>query len=158
MNDYNRISADTSVIVKWFREEEGREDAILLRNYAEEGKIRLIISAITFPEVARGLKKVGWKKEDIQESLNMLDDIVKLSEIEVVDADMLVSKLAQFFVVEFNLYSADSIHLSTSILSNSGFFVSADRDHTKQNVREYSRNKGLSVLELSEIKSVLSKF
>jgi len=88
----------------------------------------------------------------------MLDDIVKLSEIEVVDADMLVSKLAQFFVVEFNLYSADSIHPSTSILSNSGFFVSADRDHTKQNVREYSRNKGLSVLELSEIKSVLSKF
>jgi len=158
MNDYNRISADTSVIVNWFREEEGREDAILLRNYAEEGKIRLIISAITFPEVARGLKKVGWKKEDIQESLNMLDDIVKLSEIEVVDADMLVSKLAQFFVVEFNLYSADSIHPSTSILSNSGFFVSADRDHTKQNVREYSRNKGLSVLELSEIKSVLSKF
>ena len=158
MNDYNRISVDTSVIVKWFREEEGREDAILLRNYAEEGKIRLIISAITFLEVARGLKKVGWKKEDIQESLNMLDDIVKLSEIEVVDADMLVSKLAQFFVVEFNLYSADSIHLSTSILSNSGFFVSADRDHTKQNVREYFRNKGLSVLELSEIKSVLSKF
>ena len=69
MSDY-RISVDTSVIVKWFKEEEGRENAIMLRNYAEDGKIKLIISAITFPEVARGLKKAGWEKEEIQKTQN----------------------------------------------------------------------------------------
>ena len=139
------------MIIKWFKEEQGRENALWLRNKAEDGEIKLLISAITLPEVARGLKKAGWKKGEIHKCLKMLDTIIKLLEIEMVDANTLVAKLAQEIVVEFNLYSADAVHLASAILSNSDLFVSADSAHLKDAVREYSKNKGMKVVGLSEL-------
>ena len=58
MNAYKpKVSMDTSSIVKWFKVEEGSKEALNLRKWTEEGRIKLVISAILLSECARGLKK-----------------------------------------------------------------------------------------------------
>jgi len=41
-----KVSMDTSSIVKWFKVEEGREAALKLRKWTEEGRIKLVVSVI----------------------------------------------------------------------------------------------------------------
>lgn len=54
------VCVDTSSIVKWFKVEEGSEEALKLRKWTEEGKIKLVVSVILLSECARGLKKAEW--------------------------------------------------------------------------------------------------
>ena len=54
MNAYKpKVSMDTSSIVKWFKVEEGSKEALNLRKWTEEGRIKLVISAILLSECAR---------------------------------------------------------------------------------------------------------
>jgi predicted nucleic acid-binding protein len=58
MNAYKpKVSMDTSSIVKWFKVEEGSKEALKLRKWTEEERIKLVISTILLSECARGLKK-----------------------------------------------------------------------------------------------------
>lgn len=49
-------------MVKWFKVEEESAEALKIRRWAEEGRIKLIISAIVLSESARALKKTGDRK------------------------------------------------------------------------------------------------
>lgn len=58
MNAYNpKVCMDTSSIVKWFKVEEGSKEALKLRKWTEEGRIKLVISMILLSECTRALKK-----------------------------------------------------------------------------------------------------
>ena len=59
MSSRPRVCVDTSALVKWFKVEEESLEAVKLRRWAEEAKIKLVISAIVLTECARAFKKAG---------------------------------------------------------------------------------------------------
>ena len=145
---------DTSSIVKWFKVEEGREAALKLRKWTEEGRIKLVVSVILLSECARGLKKAGWEDDEIYEVLEMLDTIVELCGVDVIPVDRLVIKSAQKLVVNYDLYSADAIHAATAILAGANYFVSSDGHHLKRNLKAHMVEKGVRILTLSEVEEI----
>jgi len=120
----SKVCLDTSALVKWFRVEEDRSEAIKLRGWVEEGRIKLTLSAVVLTECARAFKKAGYDNDEIYEILDMLDTFNGLCGVDIVPVDWLIIKSAQSLVVEYNLYSADAIHAATAILTESDFFVS----------------------------------
>ena len=70
-----RVCLDSSVVVKWFKVEEESAEALKIRRWAEEGRIKLIISAIVLSESARALKRIPinvMSMVPIMESVNIL--------------------------------------------------------------------------------------
>ena len=78
-----KITLDTSVIVKWFRKEDDREYALLIREWITEDSVEAVVSTIALTELARALMKAKWKKPDIYELLELLDDIIRLGGIDL---------------------------------------------------------------------------
>jgi predicted nucleic acid-binding protein len=148
------ITADTSALVKWFKVERDRAWALQLRSWAEEGRIKLILSVLFLSECARGFKKAGWENKEITEALDMFDMMVNLFGIELISVDKLVAKTAQKLVIEHGIYSADAIHAATAILTSSSYFVSSDKHHVKKSLQELMESKGVKVLKLAELREI----
>lgn len=149
-----KVSMDTSSIVKWFKVEEGSEEALKLRKWTEEGGIKLVVSEILLSECARGLKKAEWEDDEIYDVLEMLDTIIDLCGVDVIPVDRLVIKYAQNLVVKYDLYSADAIHAANAILTGSNYFVSSDGHHHKKDLKAHIEGKGVRVLTLSEVEVI----
>ncbi|KAF5437605.1 putative nucleic acid-binding protein, contains PIN domain [Candidatus Methanophagaceae archaeon] len=155
MNAYNpKVCMDTSSIVKWFKTEEGSKEALKLRQWTEEGRIKLVISMILLSECTRALKKAKWVDDEIYEVLDTLDTIINLCGVDVIPVDRLVVKSAQNLVVNYNLYSADAIRAATAILTESNYFVSSDEHHFKRDLKAHMEEKSVGVLSLSEIEGI----
>jgi|GEM_PF-1331857 len=151
----SRVCLDTSVLVKWFKVEEESTEALELRRWAEEARIKLIISAIALTESARALKKVGCDNDEIYEILDLFDTFISLCGVEVVPADWLVIKSAQSLVIEHNLFSADAIHAATAVLTESDFFVSVDEHHFKESLKLHLEKKNVRLLRLHEAEKIM---
>lgn len=149
-----KITLDTSVIVKWFRKEDDREYALLIREWITEDSVEAVVSTITLTELARALMKAKWKKADIYELLELLDDIIRLGGIDLIHVDDLIAQNAQKLIVEHNLYSADAVHTSTAILTDSDYFISADKHHLKKKLGDVLRDLGVEAVPLSGISSI----
>ena len=72
MNYRPKVCVDTSALVKWFKDEKERLEAIKLKNWAEEGKIKLVVSAVVLTECARAFKKASYDNDEIYEILDIL--------------------------------------------------------------------------------------
>jgi predicted nucleic acid-binding protein len=154
MNYRPRVCLDSSILVKWFKVEEESGEALKLRRWAEEARIKLAISAIVLSESARALKKGGFDNDEIYRISDMFDAFISLCGVEVVPVDWLIIKSAQSLVIEYNLYSADAIHVSTAVLTESDFFVSKDQHHFKESLKSHLAEKNVRVLRLSEIEEI----
>ena len=154
MSYRSKVCVDTSALVKWFKAEEESPEALKLRRWAEEVKIKLVISTIVLTECARAFKKVGWDDDEIYEVLDMFDAFIGLCGVEVVPVDWLIIKSAQSLVVEYNLYSADAIHAATAILTESDFFVSTDEHHFKEGLKSRLEGRNVRLLRLSEVEEI----
>ena len=149
-----RVCLDTSALVKWFKDEKERSEAIKLRTWAEEGRIKLVVSAIVLTECARAFKKARFDNREIYEILDMLDAFNGLCGVDVVPIDGLITKSAQSLIVEYNLYSADAIHAATALLTQSDFFVSNDDHHFEHNLKSYLDKRNVRLLKLSEVEQI----
>ncbi len=87
-----KITLDISVIVKWFRKEDDREYALLIREQITEDAVETVVSTIVLTELARALMKAKWKKADIYELLQLLDDIIRPGGINLIHVDDLVAQ------------------------------------------------------------------
>jgi len=148
------ITLETSVIVKWFREEDDSEFAILIREWITEDLVEAEVSTIALTELARALMKAKWKKADIYELLELLDDIIRSGGINMIHVDDLIAQNAQRLIVEHNLYSADAIHTSTAIFTDSDYFISADKHHLKKKLVDELGNWDVKAIPLSGISIV----
>lgn len=155
MNYRPKVCVDTSALVKWFKDEKERLEAIKLRSWAEEGKIKLVVSAVVLTECARAFKKARYDKEEIYEILDMLDAFNGLCGVDIVPVDGLIIKSAQGLIVEYNLYSADAIHAATAILTESDFFVSNDEHHFEHNLKSHLDERNVRLLRLSEVEQII---
>ena len=150
-----KVCLDTSALVKWFKAEEERSEAIKLRRWVEVAKIRLVFSAIVLTECARVFKKAGYNDGEIYDILDMLDAFIGLCGVDVVPVDRLIIKSAQILVVEQNLYSADAIHAATAILTQSNFFVSTDEHHFKADLKYHLDVRSVRLLSLQEVEQIM---
>jgi len=150
-----RVCLDSSVVVKWFKVEEESAEDLKIRRWAEEGRIKVIISAIVLSESARDLKKKGCDKEEIYEILDLFDAFISLCGVDVVPVELLIIKSAQSLVIEHNLYSADAIHVATATLTESDFFVSIDEHHFKESLKSHLEKKNVWPLKLSNVGKIL---
>ena len=151
-----RVCLDSSVLVKWFKVEEESTEALELRKWVEEARVRLIISTIVLTEGARALKKVGCDKDEIYEILDLFETFINFCGVEVVPVNWLIIKSAQSLVIEHNLYSADAIHAATAALTESDFFVSIDEHHFKEGLKSHLEKKNVRLLRLSEAEKILA--
>ncbi len=152
----SRICLDSSVLVKWFKAEEESTEALRLRRWAEEARIKLVISTIVLTESARALKKIGCNNDEIYEALDLFDTFISLGGVEVVPVDWLIIKSAQSLVIEHNLHSADAIHAATAVLTESNFFVSTDEHHFKECLMSHLLKKNVRLLRLCEAEKILA--
>ena len=148
---------DTSVIVKWFKDEENSDKARLILEWVRGEKVHLNLSTLVLTETIRGLKKASWSTEDIQTSLQMLNDIITLGKVDLVQVDEIVARNAQRLIIEYNLYSADSIHIASALLTAVDVFITADKHQQKKHVIEEMEKHDISSVLLSGLdENVLS--
>ena len=68
-----RVTADSSVIVKWFKKgEEFEKEALKLRDDVLSGVIGLIMSEWVYLEVIRALVKAGFQEAKVVEAYSTL--------------------------------------------------------------------------------------
>lgn len=113
---------DASVIIKWFTQEEKREQAINLRENYINGEIEIVVPDLLLYEISNALRfNSNFQEEDIKEAIQSLFDmeisiIVPVPEIlqktiniayskEITIYDALYIALAQ--IIDFDFITAD---------------------------------------------------
>jgi len=113
---------DASVIVKWFNDEPGSEEALALEKKHAAGEIILVIPELAFAEILNALKWSGASVDDLEKANRLLWKhqlhIESLSEF-------LLAKAAQLSV-EYNLTIYDAIYCALAVC-NGCSVVTADK-------------------------------
>lgn len=113
---------DASVIIKWFTQEEKREEAINLRENYVSGEIEIVVPDLLLYEISNALRfNPNFKEKDIKEAIESLFDIeiniiVPIPEVLQKAVDVAYSK-------EITIYDAFYIALSQMIDFD---FITAD--------------------------------
>ena len=145
-----RITADSSVIVKWFKKgEEFEKEALKLRDDVLSGIMGLIMSEWVYLEVIRALVKAGFPEAKIVEAYSTLRDIADLGFIEVFSISNLLEK-AKDIEIKLNLYASDAVNLSPALISSTNM-VSEDKHILRKSVRDFMGKAGLKVLRLKDL-------
>ncbi len=100
-----RYSLDSSVVVKWFSEEEGTEEALELRDAFVRGEVELIVTPLLFCEVANALRfKPDFDAGKLKEAIDALLGL--RMEVEEIDGDLLKRCAEVAFDAEVTVYDA----------------------------------------------------
>lgn len=137
-----KLVLDTSVIVKWFSEDEDdAEYANKLRRQILEGLCDIIIPDLLFYELANALRhNPNFTAEDVQTSLDSVFDM----EFDIRKVDSSVMAAAIDIAFKFNVTIYDAYFLALSQLESKPF-VTADYKFTR-------RIKGFkNIVNLTEI-------
>lgn len=113
---------DASVIIKWFTQEEKREQAINLRENYINGEIEIVVPDLLLYEISNALRfNPNLKEKDIKEAIESLFDIeiniiVPIPEVLQKAVDIAYSK-------EITIYDASYVALAQMIDFD---FITAD--------------------------------
>src|ERR1700684_4195091 len=69
-----QVVLDTSVIAKLFLKEDGSEVAIAIKDHHIKGKIDIVMPSLVRYELVNLLKYKGFKKHEIVEALEVIND------------------------------------------------------------------------------------
>jgi len=149
------FSMDASVIVKWFKKGEEKEDyALKLKNLILSRRIVPIVNEYVFLEIIRALKKAGYPDKKIINTKSFLVDLETLGYIKIVRVHE-VRDLAMDLIRILNLYASDSLVLATALSKNIDL-ITEDRHILKKKVIEYAHERGIRILTLDELRTVFS--
>ena len=71
-----RLSLDSSVVVKWFSEEEDTEKALRIRDAFVAGQLEIIVTQLLYCEVANALRyKPDYDSERLKRAVNALTNL-----------------------------------------------------------------------------------
>ena len=128
---------DTSVIVKWFKEdEEHRKESLKLRERIINFESEFVMSYFGLFELVRALVKKNYPKEKIDESFQNIHDLYEIDALKnakVEEALYLVKDIE----IDLKLYAGDAIHLASAINHGCKVFWSEDHHHLKDKTRKY---------------------
>lgn len=117
---------DASVIVKWFVDEEGTEEALKLRTDHIEGKILIAVPELLFLEVLNALRYKGTTIKKINEANNALWDI----QLHIEKTNKFLLEKANELAIKHDLSLYDAIYLTLAILNGSPL-ITADKELAK---------------------------
>ena len=146
-----RECLDTSVIVKWFKENESNEDkAEFIRQSIITFEKEFIINEWVLLEIVRALVKSGFTKKRINNAIEYMNGLVNTGAIRVISVGE-VKDLAQTYEIDHKLYASDAIHLATAIHTSSNVFWAADKHFKKTKIVEMALGHGVEIKDLSEL-------
>ena len=146
-----RECLDTSVIVKWFKEEESYEDeAEFIRQSIVSFEKEFIINEWVLLEIVRALVKSGYTKKRVDNAIEYMNGLINTGAIRVISVSE-VKDLAQTYEIDYKLYASDAIHLATAIHTSSNVFWAADRHFKKTKIVEMALGYGVEIKDLSEL-------
>jgi predicted nucleic acid-binding protein len=146
-----RECLDTSVIVKWFKEDESYEDeAEFIRQSIVSFEKEFIINEWVLLEIVRALVKSGYTKKRVNNAIEYMNGLINTGAIRVISVSE-VKDLAQTYEIDHKLYASDAIHLATAIHTSSNVFWAADRHFKKAKIVEMALGYGVEIKDLSEL-------
>lgn len=142
---------DTSVVVKWFKnDEENREESLKLRNRIINFESEFVMSSFGLLELVRALVKSKFQKDRINESFQGMLDLYDIDALKSVKIEE-VLYLAKDIEIELNLYASDAIHLASAINHGCRIFWSEDKHHLKGKTKKYLRKHNVEVRSLKDM-------
>ncbi len=110
---YEKLVLDSSVVIKWFSDENATDKALAIREGYINGKIEIVVPDLLLYEIANAL---GYNKaleaKDVKEAV---DSIIKLG-IDIAVPTKEVIDLAISFAFEYNITAYDAYFLSLASL------------------------------------------
>ncbi len=144
------ISIDASVIVKWFKKGEEKEDlALKLKDIILSRELIPAINEYVFLEIIRAVTKAGFPKGKIEKIKKFLLDLEALGYIKMVKVHE-VKELAMNLIYSLDLYASDALVLATAI-KEKVHLVTEDIHLLKENVRKYAKKNGVEVTTLDRL-------
>jgi predicted nucleic acid-binding protein len=114
---------DTSVILKWYKEEEYTEIAVKLKRDLVEGLNSVIVPDLILYEMANVLRFTeGFNKDLIKKSLESFIDL----EVDIVIPTIEIIDLAVKLSYDYKIAVYDAVFIALAKLVN-GIFVTADK-------------------------------
>jgi predicted nucleic acid-binding protein len=147
-----RECLDTSVIVKWFKEDEIYEDeAEYIRQSVLSLEKEFIINEWVLLEIVRALVKSGYTKKRLNDAIEYINGLINTGAIRVIPVAE-VKDLAQTYEIDYKLYASDAVHLATAIHTSSNTFWVADKHFKKPKIVKMGIGYGVEIKDLSELK------
>ena len=143
---------DTSIIVKWFKEEDEtyRNEALKLRDRIINFESEFVMSYYGLLELIRAMVKHNYPKESIEEAFQSINDLYEidgLKNVRMEDVLFLVKEIE----IELGLYASDALHLASAINHSCKIFWSEDQHHLKNKTKNYMQKFGVEIKSLKEI-------
>jgi predicted nucleic acid-binding protein len=114
---------DTSVILKWYKEEEYTEIAVKLKRDLVEGLNNVIVPDLILYEMANVLRFTeGFNEDLIKKSLESFIDL----EVDIVIPTMEIIELAVKLSYDYKIAVYDAVFIALAKLVN-GIFITADK-------------------------------
>jgi predicted nucleic acid-binding protein len=145
-----KIGVDSSVIAKWFKSGEEKEDlALKLRSQVFSGETVILSSELMPLEVCRALVKVGYPRHKIAEACSTLEEMDRLGFIELAPVSTIRHSVTELLAA-LSLHVGDAIGLATAI-SGSMDLLTEDRHLRKESVVTFAKKAGVRILCLDEM-------
>jgi len=143
---------DTSVIVKWFREEdeERRKEALILRDRIINFDSEFVMSYYGLFELIRAMVKHNYPKERVEEAFQSLNDLYEIDALKNVRLEEVLF-LVKEIEIELKLYASDALHLASAINHGCKIFWSEDQHHLKSKTKEYMQKFDVEVKSLKDV-------
>jgi len=142
---------DTSVIVKWFKENEPHEEeAFAIKEKLNTMNSEMIINEWVLLELVRALVKSGYSKSKIKNAIDYMNGVIDIGAIRVINVSEVID-LAQKYEIEFTLYAGDAVHLATAVHTSSDVFWTEDSDFFKEKITKMANSIHLVINRLSDL-------
>ncbi len=142
---------DTSVIVKWFKEDESfAEEAEILRKNIISLEKEFVINEYVLLEIVRALVKSGFSKMKINNAIEYMNGLVNTGAIRLIYVSE-IRDLAQTFEIDYKLFASDAIQLATAIHTSANVFWVDDKHFKKTKIIELALGYGVEIKDLSEL-------
>ena len=142
---------DTSVIVKWFKEdEEHREESLKLRERIINFESEFVMSYYGLLELVRALVKDNYPQEKIDESFQGIHDLYEIDALKNVRVEGILF-LTKDIEIDLKLYAGDALHLASAISHGCNIFWSEDHHHLKDETKKYMRKYSIEVKSLEDV-------
>ncbi|KAF5414822.1 MAG: PIN domain-containing protein [Euryarchaeota archaeon] len=151
------ICLDASVVVKWFKSGEDKEDlALRLRDEILSFECETVFNEWLILEIVRALTKAEYSFDDAVSSVHDLRDMHQIDVVRIIPVSGVLD-LAYVLEHNFRLYAADAVHLATAIGTNSKYLISEDHHLLRSRIKRFASSRNLTVASLDEFYGHLVK-
>ena len=139
---------DTSIVVKWFKEEEsGHFEALLLLDRIKDFETDFVMSEYGLLELVRALSKAKYPVDRIEAAFRNVCDLYEIRALKRVPMEDALF-LAKDIEIALNLYASDALHLASAIQHGCRIFWSADKHHLKNSTRDFMKRYNIEMRPL----------